>query len=1174
MKKTDFLSAVNERVVILDGSMRATILDLLRSGKLTPADFGGNTDSTDILTLTRPDVIDSIHASFLDVGCDAVETNTFNGTPYMLADVGLGDRCFELNKRGAEIAKAACARYSTPDRPRWAIGSMGPGTQQPMVNGTLSFDVMFDAYKLQASGLIAGGIDVLLVETCIDLMQCKIAVLACDAAMKEAGVRLPLMVQVTMETTGAMLCGTEMSSVITTLEMLPVDVVGMNCATGPELMLEHVKTLSHGSSKFISVLPNAGLPILVDGGSCFPLSPEDFVLWQEKFVKEYGVNIVGGCCGTTPAHLKLLVDRLAGAIPAARRPEHVPSVSSLFASTPYFQENSFLIVGERTNATGSKKFRDLLLAGDIDGMVTLGREQEREGANVIDLCVDYVGRDRVEDIKPIAEQFGKFMKAPVMVDSDSGDERVYEEALKRLPGKCLVNSINFEDGGKKIAKVLPVCRKYGAGVVCLTIEESGQPHDVDGKVRVARRLYDSAVNEYGLAPEDLFFDTLTFPLSTGQEEYRKDGINTIEAIRRIKSEMPGVHTILGVSNSSFGLAPAARVVLNSVFLHYAREAGLDAAIVNASKIVPLNKIPAEQAEAARRLVFDERSEGYDPLQVLIGFFLGEAGKLKKQQTPDELRSLPMLERLKRHIIDGEKSGLNVALEEALTTMPALEIINSPLLDGMKVVGDLFGSGQMQLPFVLQSAEVMKKAVSFLEPYMEKADTGGKGTIVLATVKGDVHDIGKNLVDIILTNNGYTVENIGIKQPIQNVIEAAQRVDADAIGLSGLLVKSTVVMKEDLEELNSRGLSRFPVLLGGAALTRRYVEEDLTKIYEGRVYYAKDAFDGLHLMDAVMGYSAFPSSPIKQVAKDELPSDDAEVVAEQERRSNVWNYIPDEAYNYVTEPTVSNDVAVPCAPFFGSRVISGIDLNEIFPYINRNMLFRGHWQFRRGDKTPDDYVKFVAEEVEPIFTDWKNRALSDNVMRADVVYGYYPANSDGNSLVVYDPVDHEKEIQRFHFPRQIEDPKHLCLADYFKSVKSGHKDVVAFHLVTVGHRASELEKELMTAGDYRDYLYLHGLSVETAEALAEYWHKQIRIELGIAGKDNPDVSKLFAHGYQGSRYSFGYPACPNLEDQVKLFALLDPARIDVQLSEEFMMEPEQSTSAIIMHHPDAKYFGIK
>jgi len=1154
--------------------MGATILDLLRSGALTPADFGGNTDSTDILTLTRPDVIDSIHASFLEVGCDAVETNTFNGTPYMLADVGLGDRCFELNKRGAEIARAACDRYSTPDRPRWAIGSLGPGTQQPMVNGTLSFDVMFEAYKLQASGLIAGGVDILLVETCIDLLQCKIAVLACDAAMKEASVDLPLMAQVTMETTGAMLCGTEMSSVITTLEMLPVDVIGMNCATGPELMLEHVQTLSKNCRRPISVLPNAGLPILVNGGSCFPLTPEDFVLWQERFVREYGVNIVGGCCGTTPAHLKALVDRVYGIKPKPRTPEHIPAVSSLFASMPYEQENSFLIVGERTNATGSKKFRDLLLAGDIDGMVTLGREQEREGANVLDLCVDYVGRDRVADIIPIAEQFGKFMKVPVMVDSDSGDERVYEQALKRLPGKCLVNSINFEDGGKKISKVLPVCRKYGAGVVCLTIEESGQPHDVEGKLRVARRLYDCAVNEYGLAPEDLFFDTLTFPLSTGQEEYRKDGINTIEAIRQIKAEMPGVHTILGVSNCSFGLAPAARVVLNSVFLHYAREAGLDAAIVNASKIVPLNKIPAEQAEAARRLVFDERSEGYDPLQVLIGFFLGEAGKLKKQQTPDELRNLPIDERLKRHIIDGEKSGLTAALDDALELMPALQIINAPLLDGMKVVGDLFGSGQMQLPFVLQSAEVMKKAVAYLEPFMEKTDTGGKGTIVLATVKGDVHDIGKNLVDIILTNNGYTVENIGIKQPIQNVIEAAERVNADAIGLSGLLVKSTVVMKEDLEELNSRNLSKYPVLLGGAALTRKYVEQDLTETYNGKVYYAKDAFDGLHLMDAIMGYQPFPQSATKIVTKDELASDDAEIVAEQERRSNVWNYVPEEAYGYVVEPTITRNVEIPVAPFFGSKVVTGIDLNEVFPYINRNMLFRGHWQFRRGVKTPEDYQKFIEDEVEPIFTAWKKRALEEEVLRADVVYGYYPASSDGNSLVVYDPVDHDKEIQRFDFPRQIEDTKHLCLADYFRPVNSGVRDVVAFHLVTVGRRASELEKELMASGEYRDYLYLHGLSVETAEALAEYWHKRIRMELGIAGKDNADVSKLFAHGYQGSRYSFGYPACPNLEDQTKLFALLNPERIGVGLSEEFMMEPEQSTSAIIMHHPDAKYFGIK
>jgi 5-methyltetrahydrofolate--homocysteine methyltransferase len=1175
--QADFLETLKQRVIVFDGSMGATILAMRADKRLSDDDFGGFPDSTEVLVLSKPSAIAEIHASFLEVGCDAVETDTFNGTQYMLAENGLGDKWYEINFKAAQLAREVCNQYAGKDRPRWVIGSLGPGTKTLLKAeglGSTTYDAMFEAYRQQAGALIDGGADVLLVETCFDLMQCKCAVIACNAAIRESGKNIPLMAQVTVETFGTLLLGTDMLGAIASLEMLPVDVIGMNCATGPELMKDHVRTLSQHCRKFLSVLPNAGIPATVDGKALFPLTPESLAEWQHRFVHEYGVNIVGGCCGTTPAHLKAVVEAVWGAKPGARSVQHIAGASSLYSLQPFDQELSVLIVGERTNATGSRKFRDLLLAGDLDGMGSLAQEQEREGAHLLDLCVDYVGRDRVEDIKPIAEKFAGMVRIPVVVDSDSGDERVYEEALKRLPGKCLVNSINFEDGGKKVAKVLPVCRKYGAGVVCLTIEESGQPHDVEGKVRVASRLYHAAVDEYGMAPEDLFFDPLTFPLSTGQEEYRKDGIATIEAVRRIKAEMPGVRTILGVSNCSFGLAPAARQVLNSVFLHYAHEAGLDAAIINASKIIPLSKIPADQVEAARRLVFDERDADYDPLQILMGLFSGEAGKVKKADAAERYADLNIGERLKQHIIDGEKSGLTGALDTALEDYPALEIVNTFLLDGMKVVGDLFGSGQMQLPFVLQSAEVMKRAVSHLEPHMEKADTGGKGTIVLATVKGDVHDIGKNLVDIILTNNGYTVENIGIKQPIQNVIEAAARVHADAIGLSGLLVKSTVVMKEDLEELNDRGLSHYPVLLGGAALTRKYVEQDLRKLYNGSVYYAQDAFDGLRLMDGIKGHAAMPANATITPMAEAIPEDDAEVDAEQERRSNVWNFVSPEAYAYVAEPTISRDVAIPTAPFYGVRTERGIDLAEVFPYINKNMLFRGHWQFRRGTRTPEQYAEFTQSEVVPIFDAWKRRAIEEQVLRADVVYGLFPANSDGNDLVIYDAVDQDREIQRFAFPRQLRDPKRLCLADYFAPGSAGKRDVVALHLVTIGRRASVLEKELMAAGEYRDYLYLHGLSVETAEALAEYWHKKIRERLGIAAADNPDVAKLFAHGYQGSRYSFGYPACPNLEDQTKLFALLNPEQIDVTLSEEFMMEPEQSTSAIIVHHPEARYFGVE
>lgn len=1167
---SDFLSALKERVIFFDGAMGTSIFAQQEQGRLTLEDFGGHPDSTEILVLTKPDAIKEIHASYLEAGSDAVETDSFNGVPYQLAENGLAERAYEINYEAARIARSVCDDYSTPSRPRWAIGSIGPGSKSVTL-GNISFDEMRAAYQLQASALLDGGADVLLVETAFDLLQIKCALIACVDAMKATGKAVPLMGQVTIENMNTMLLGTEPMAVITALEAMPIDVLGINCAQGPDGLIDHVRTFARHSRKYISVLPNAGLPILKDGHSFFPLTAEVFADWQNRFVDEIGVNIVGGCCGTTPAHIKAMVEAVGTRAPKKRDIEHVPSVSSLYYNVPYEQENSVFIVGERTNATGSKKFRDLLLGGDIDGMVAMANEQSKEGAHILDLSVDYVGRDRVEDIKPIAEKFAQ-VSIPVMVDSDSADERVYEEALKRIPGKCLVNSINFEDGGKKVANVLPICRRYGAGVVSLTIDEAGQPHDTEGKVRIAKRLYDTAVGEYGIRPEDLFIDTLTFPLSTGQEEYRRDGIATIEAIRRIKAELPGAHTILGVSNCSFGLAPAARVVLNSVFLHYAMEAGLDAAIINAAKIIPLNRILAEQSEAARRLVFDERTDGYDPLQVLMGFFEGEAGKIKKSASASTLASLPIEERLKRYIIDGEKSGLELVLDEALQSYSALDIVNTYLLDGMKVVGELFGSGQMQLPFVLQSAEVMKRSVAYLEPHMEKTNAAGKGTIVLATVKGDVHDIGKNLVDIILTNNGYTTENIGIKQPIQNIMEAAKRINADAIGLSGLLVKSTVVMREDLEYLNEQGLHSMPVILGGAALTRKYVEHDLAGLYKGKVYYASDAFDGLHLMERIMGRSVAIEAKSEAV-EEVVPEDDAAVDAEQERRSNVWNHVPDEAFSFVSEPTVSVDIPRPAPPFWGSRVVTGIDLSEVYPYINKNMLFRGHWQFRRGKRTPEEYAQFTQNEVVPIFESWKERGIKEHILRADVVYGYFPANSEGNDLIIYRPDDHDTEWLRFAFPRQLNDPKHLCLSDYIAPLSSGVRDAAAFHLVTVGRKASKLEKELFESGDYRDYLYLHGLSVETAEALAEFWHKRVREELGIAGKDNADVTKLFAHGYQGSRYSFGYPACPNLEDQIKLFELLEPGRIDVALSDEFMMEPEQSTSAIIMHHPDAKYFGF-
>ncbi|GBC96476.1 Methionine synthase [bacterium HR16] len=741
---------------------------------------------------------------------------------------------------------------------------------------------------------------------------------------------------------------------------------------------------------------------------------------------------------------------------------------------------------------------------------------------------------------------------------DSTEPPVIEATLKRLGGKCIVNSVNFEDGGKRLHQVLPMCRKYGAAVVALAIDEEGQARTTEWKLRVARRLVKVITEEYGIPPEDIFFDALTFPLGSGAEELRRDGIATIEAIRQFKQEFPQCHTILGVSNVSFGLKPAARHVLNSVFLHYCLEAGLDAAIVHPSRILPLHRIPEEQREVARRLIFDERGDGYDPLVEFMKLF-EKAGAVTKRE--DDWQSLPVEERLKRAIIEGRRNGLEQSLDEAMKTHRPLDIINNILLEGMKVVGDLFGKGEMQLPFVLQSAEVMKAAVNYLTPFMERMEDVQKGTIVLATVAGDVHDIGKNLVDIILSNNGYRVVNLGIKVPIDRILEAAEQYQVDAIGMSGLLVKSTIVMRENLEEMNRRDKWHYPVLLGGAALTRRYVEEDLRRIYKGRVYYGQDAFEGLVIMEHLcnpekpLEMASLPTAPARPKLPEPSDAEEAPPVAEGVVRSNV-----------------RTDVPIPTPPFIGTRVVEDIPLDEIYPYINEVALFRGQWQFRRGKMSNEEFNRFLEEHVRPIFERWKQRAKEERLLQPKVVYGYFWTNSDGDDLIIYRE-DGQTEWLRFTFPRQPS-PPHKCISDFFRPVQSGERDVVAFHLVTMGSRVSEVERELFATHQYQDYLYLHGLGVEATEALAEYWHKRIREELGIADEDAKEIRLLFSLKYRGCRYSFGYPACPNLEDQAKLFELLRPERIGVTLTEEYQLVPEQSTSAIIVHHPEAKYFNIR
>jgi 5-methyltetrahydrofolate--homocysteine methyltransferase len=1144
----DFRHCLRERVLIFDGAMGTSIQDR----NLTLDDFDGKDGCNEILVLTRPQVIRQIHAGFLAVGCDAVETNSFGASRLVLGEYDLADRAYEINCAAARLAREVAADFSTPDRPRFVVGSIGPGTRLPSL-GQIGFDDLVPMLTEQARGLIDGGADVLLVETCQDLLQAKAAVIGCQEAMRAAGKQLPLMVQVTMESAGTMLLGTEIGAALTALEAYDLDVIGLNCATGPQEMVEHIRYLGRHCRKAISCLPNAGLPVMAGGRAKYLLSPDELAGFHQTFVEEHGVSIVGGCCGTTPAHLQRVVEVIGERAPRPRAPEYAPAASSLYVSVPLRQDQSFLIVGERTNANGSRQFRDLLLAGDYDGMVAMAREQAREGAHVLDVCVDYVGRNGVADIGEIVRRFVTQATLPLVIDSTEAP--VIEAALKRIGGRAVINSANLEDGEQgRPAKVFPMARRYGAAVVCLLIDEEGQARTVDWKLRVAHRLCDLAVNKYGLEPGDLIFDALTFPLGSGQEDLRKDGMATLEAIRRIKAELPGVFTILGVSNVSFGLKPAARQVLNSVFLHEAVAAGLDAAIVNIFRILPLNRIEPRQLEVARQLIYDERRDGYDPLTEFMALFesAGASWAVTARETPRTLE-----DRLKARIVDGERPGLETLLDEALRQYDALTIINEILLDGMKTVGDLFGSGQMQLPFVLQSAEVMKAAVGYLERFMERAEGQSKGRIILATVKGDVHDIGKNLVDIILSNNGYSTVNLGIKQPIGNIIEAALKHQADAIGLSGLLVKSTLVMKENLDELNARDLWRFPVILGGAALTRGYVEEDLRNLYRGEVYYAGDAFDGLRLMDEIVAGQ-----------RDEARAGAAPPRPRVLRRSS--RPAPAEPPPGVRSD-VRTDVPIPAPPFFGTRVVTEIPLAEVFAFVNEVALFRTQWQFHRGKGPREKFDELIATHVRPIYERWKARCEQEQILQPRVVYGYFPCRSEGNDLLVY-AGDERTPAVRFTFPRQP-GGRYLCISDFFAGADSGRMDVLGCMLVTVGRRASEVTRELFAQHNYTDYLYLHGLSVEAAEALAELWHKRMREELGIAGEDSPDLTRIFRQGYRGSRYSFGYPACPDLEDQAKLFTLLEPERIGVELSEEFQLDPEQSTSAIILHHPEAKYFNI-
>ncbi|MFJ6508338.1 methionine synthase [Streptomyces sp. NPDC091879] len=1158
-RRTDALrEALATRVVVADGAMGT----MLQAQDPTLEDFENLEGCNEILNVTRPDIVRSVHEAYFEVGVDCVETNTFGANHSALAEYDIPERVHELSEAGARLAREVADAFGARDgRQRWVLGSIGPGTKLPTL-GHVAYGTLRDGFQANVEGLLAGGADALIVETTQDLLQTKSSILGAHRAMEATGVQVPLLVSMAFETTGTMLLGSEIGAALTALEPLGIDMIGLNCSTGPAEMSEHLRYLTRHSRIPLLCMPNAGLPVLTKDGAHFPLDAEGLADAQENFVRDYGLSLVGGCCGTTPEHLRQLVERVNGVAPGERDPRPEPGAASLYQTVPFRQDTAYMAIGERTNANGSKKFRDAMLEARWDDCVEMARDQIREGAHMLDLCVDYVGRDGVADMDELAGRFATASTLPIVLDST--EVPVIRAGLERLGGRAVINSVNYEDGDgpeSRFAKVTRLAQEHGAALIALTIDEEGQARTVETKVAIAERLIEDLTGNWGIHESDILIDTLTFTICTGQEESRKDGIATIEAIRELKRRRPDVQTTLGLSNISFGLNPAARILLNSVFLDECVKAGLDSAIVHASKILPIARFSEEEVTTALDLIHDRRAEGYDPLQKLMALFEGATTKSLKAGKAEELAALPLDERLKRRIIDGEKNGLEADLETALQDRPALDIVNATLLDGMKVVGELFGSGQMQLPFVLQSAEVMKSAVAFLEPHMEKSDAEGKGTIVLATVRGDVHDIGKNLVDIILSNNGYNVVNLGIKQPVSAILDAAQEHRADVIGMSGLLVKSTVIMKENLEELNQRGLSAdYPVILGGAALTRAYVEQDLYEIYQGEVRYARDAFEGLRLMDALIGVKrGVPGAVLPELKQRRVRAAVDTVVEERPEEGHVRS-------------DVSTDNPVPTPPFAGTRVIKGIQLKEYASWLDEGALFKGQWglkQARAGDgPTYDDLVE---TEGRPRLRGLLDRLQTDNLLEAAVVYGYFPCVSKDDDLIILDERGNERT--RFSFPRQRRG-RRLCLADFFRPEESGETDVVGFQVVTVGSRIGEETAKLFEANAYRDYLELHGLSVQLAEALAEYWHARVRSELGFAGEDPAGIDDMFALKYRGARFSLGYGACPNLEDRAKIADLLQPERIGVHLSEEFQLHPEQSTDAIVIHHPEAKYFNAR
>ena len=1181
-------------VLVFDGATGTSLQQM----ELTAVDFGGSAleGCNEILVRTRPDVVRAVHKQFLDAGCDVIETNTFGSTSLVLAEYDLENEAFELNRQAALLAREMADQYTTDQHPRYVAGSMGPTTKLPSL-GHVSFDVMKACFTEQALGLLAGNVDLFIIETCQDVLQIKAALTGVEEAFSQTGERRPLMVSVTMETTGTMLVGSDIAAVVAILEPFPIDILGLNCATGPEQMKEHMRYLSSCSPFVVSCIPNAGLPENIGGVAHYRLTPIEMKMALHHFIEDLGIQVIGGCCGTTPAHIAALVE-VARELKPAHREVRQPhqylerpllkaesAAASLYGTTSYEQENSFLIIGERLNASGSKKVRDLLNEENWDGLIGVARSQVKENAHVLDVNVDYVGRNGEADMHELVSRLVTNVNLPLMLDSTEWQKM--EAGLKVAGGKCLLNSTNYEDGNERFFKVLELARTYGAGVVIGTIDEEGMARSAERKFAIAQRAYRDAL-EFGIPAREIFYDPLALPISTGIEEDRRNGCETIAAIKRIRDDLPGTHVVLGVSNISFGLSAASRIVLNSIFLHDCCSAGMDAAIVSPAKILPLSKISEEHQQVCRDLINDKRrfENGlcvYDPLTTLTSLFEGVSAKEARASGPS-LADLPVEERLKQHIIDGERIGLEQALADGLQNYKPLEIVNTFLLDGMKVVGELFGSGQMQLPFVLQSAETMKSAVAFLEPHMEKVigadgklESSAKAKLLIATVKGDVHDIGKNLVDIILTNNGYEVINLGIKQSVEAIIEAQKMHGADCIAMSGLLVKSTAFMKDNLDAFNQADID-VPVILGGAALTPRFVNKDCRNVYHGQVIYGRDAFTDLRFMDALVEAKKSNNWDNKQGFLVESPEGFDLGKADPDPGDLDEPAKPPNQLDLVISSDRSAAVPEEQAlkpPFWGTKILleDEIPFEQIFAYLDRQALFAGQWQLRKNqNQSREEYDQIIQSKAEPVLKDWIERIKAEDLLSPRVAYGYFPCGRDGNSVVIYDPANPSKCLGRFELPRQRSGNRY-CIADFYRDLNNqSATDVIPMQAVTMGETATAFAKELFKADRYSDYLYFHGLGVQLAEALAEWTHARIRGEMGFSTEEPSNLKDVLAQRYRGSRYSFGYPACPNVADSRPQLTWLGADRIGLSMDESDQLDPEQSTTALIALHSKARYFS--